>query len=84
MINLCALHCELQNTEQLLASLGLMAFKVGSLEECNEELSKYGPEKYNSRIVVKLKQGQEAALEKHNIQVSFLRMCITVSISTGQ
>ena len=40
--------------------------------------------KYNSRIVVKLKQGQEAALEKHNIQVSFLRMCITVSISTGQ
>ena len=69
-INLCALHCELRNTEQLLASLGLFAYKVGSLDECNAELSNYGPENFNNRITVKIKEGQETAVEKHNIQVS--------------
>ena len=47
-----------------------MAYKVGSLDDCNEELSKYGPENFNDRIAVKLKEGQETAVEKHNIQVS--------------
>lgn len=69
-INLCALHCELRNTEQLLTSLGLFAYKVDSLEECNKELSKYGPENFNSRITVKTKEGQETAVEKHNIQLA--------------
>ena len=69
-INLCALHCELRNTEQLLASLGLFSYKVGSLDECNAELSSYGPENFNKRITVKIKEGQETAVEKHNIQVS--------------
>ena len=69
-INLCALHCELRNTEQLLASLGLFAFKNGSLEECNTELANYGPENFSNRIAVKMKEGQETAVEKHNIQVS--------------
>ena len=70
MINLCALHCELRNTEQLLSSLGLFSYKVGSLDECNDELVNYGPENFSSRITVKLKGGQETAVEKHNIQVS--------------
>lgn len=69
-INLCALHCELRNTEQLLTSLGLFAYQVGSLPECNDELSQYGPENFNSRITVKLKEGQETAVEKHNIKVA--------------
>lgn len=69
-INLCALHCELRNTEQLLKSLGLFCFKVGTLDECNNELSKYGPENFNKRITVKLKEGQETTVERHNIQVS--------------
>ena len=69
-INLCALHCELRNTEQLLASLGLFAFKVGSLEECNTKLASYDPENFSDRISVKMKQGQETAVQKHNIQVS--------------
>ena len=69
-VNVCALHCELRNTEQLLRSLGLFAHRVGSLPECNEELSRYGPENFNSRITVKLKEGQETAVERHNIQVS--------------
>lgn len=63
--NLCALHCELRNTEQLLTSLGLFAYKVGSLQECNEELSQYGPENFNSRITVKLKEGPEFPVERH-------------------
>ena len=69
-VNLCALHCELRNTEQLLSSLGLFFYKVGSLDECNAELANYGPENFSSRITVKMKEGQETAVEKHNIQVS--------------
>ena len=69
-INLCALHCELRNTEQLLASLGLYAYKVGSLEECNAELANYGPENFTNRISLKMKEGQETAVEKHNIHVT--------------
>lgn len=69
-INLCALHCRLRNTEQLLASLGLYAYKVGSLEECNAELANYGPENFTNRISVKMKEGQETAVEKHNIHVT--------------
>lgn len=30
-INLCSLHCEMHNTEQLLGSLGLSAYRVGCL-----------------------------------------------------
>ncbi|CAH3182021.1 unnamed protein product [Porites lobata] len=69
-INLCALHCELRNTEELLSSLGLFLYKVGSLDECNAELANYGPENFSSRITVKMKEGQETAVEKHSIQVS--------------
>ena len=68
-INLCALHCELRNTEQLLSSFGLFSYKVGSPDECNAELANYGPEHFSSRIMVKMKAGQETAVEKDNIQV---------------
>ena len=68
-INLCALYCELRNTERLLPSLGLFSYKVGSLDECNAELANYGPENFSSRITVKMKAGQETAVEKDNIQV---------------
>ena len=43
---------------------------MGSLDECNAELANYGPENFSSRITVKMKEGQETAVEKHNIQVS--------------
>jgi len=36
---LCALHCEMRNTEQILKSVGLLAYEIGSLQECNDELS---------------------------------------------
>ena len=49
--------------------LGLYAYKVGFLEEYNAELANYGPENFSNRISVKMKEGQETAVEKHNIQV---------------
>ena len=59
-VNLCTLHCELlEIPEQLLSSLGLFLYKVGSLDECNAELANYGPENFSSRITVKMKEGQE-------------------------
>ena len=64
-INLCTLHCELlEIPEQLLSSLGLSLYKVGSLDECNAELANYGPENFNSRITVKMKEGQETTCWK--------------------
>ena len=43
---------------------------MGSLDECNAELANYGPENFSSRITVKMKEGQETAVEKHNIPMS--------------
>ena len=55
---LCALHCKMRNTEQLLKSVGLLAHEIGSLAECNENLRKYGPENFKGdRITVKLRTG---------------------------
>ena len=70
-MNLCALHCELRNTEQLLISLGMFAYDCGSLKDCNYALSEYGPDsmKGRDRILVKTKPGQESAVERHNFQV---------------
>ena len=65
---LCALHCEMRNTEQILKSVGLLAFEIGSLQECNDELSKYGPENFKAdRITVKLRPGQQTAPGRNNI-----------------
>ncbi|KAK3722577.1 hypothetical protein QZH41_019333 [Actinostola sp. cb2023] len=67
-VNLCALHCELRNTEQLLKELGLFAYECNSLMECNKILSEYGPQNMKrDRISVKLKPGQESTIRKHNI-----------------
>lgn len=70
-MNLCALHCELRNTEQLLILLGMFAYDCGSLKDCNYALSEYGPGsmKWRDRIMVKTKPGQESAIEGHNVQV---------------
>ena len=62
-VNLCALHCELRNTEQLLSSLGLFFYKVGSLDECNAELANYGPENFSSRITLKMKRAKKLLLK---------------------
>ena len=60
-IQLCALHMEMRNTEQLLASIGLIAYKIGSLPEANQALKCFGPESFHGdRISVKKKSGQES------------------------
>ena len=42
---LCSLHMDTRNTEQLLASIGLLAHRIGlSLQETDEALRIYGPE----------------------------------------
>lgn len=65
---LCALHCEMRNTEQLLKSIGLLAHEIGSLPECNDELSKYGPSNFKgNRITIKLRQGQQTAAGRNNV-----------------
>ena len=77
-IQLCALHLEMRNTEQLLASIGLMAYKADSLWEANAPLKGYGPELvHGHRIILKKKRkkkkkkaGQESAVSKHNLHVS--------------
>ena len=51
--------------------MGLFPYKVGSLDECNAELANYGPENFGSKITAKMKEGQETAFEKHNIQTQF-------------
>ena len=74
-VNLCALHCELRITEQLLSSMGLTAHRCGSLKECNQVLAEYGPETMTKeRIVVKLKEGQDTDVRKHNINIDHFQV----------
>ena len=65
---LCALHCKMRNTEKILKSVGLLAYEIGSLPECNEQLSKYGRDNFSGyRITVKLRHGQQTAPSRNNI-----------------
>jgi len=69
-MSLCALHCEMRNTEQILKNVGLLKHQIGSLQECSEKLSQYGPSNFKGeRITVKLKQRQQLAPERNNISV---------------
>lgn len=45
-IQLCALHMEMRNTEQLLGSIGLVAYKIDSLQSANDALKSYGPQSF--------------------------------------
>lgn len=59
----------MRNREQLLGSLGLFAYRVGTLDNLNEVLSDYGPEKCRGfpRVTVKERKGQQTAIERKNI-----------------
>jgi hypothetical protein len=70
-VNLCALHCELRNMEQLLKSLGLFSHEIGSLDQCNKILAEIGPSSFKKkRITVKKNPGQESRMKKCNVKVS--------------
>ena len=68
-INLCSLHCEMRNCEQLLGSLGLFAYRIGSLDKLNEVLSNYGPENCRGfpRVTIKARKGQQTEIMRQNI-----------------
>ena len=62
---------EMRNTEQLLASIGLLAYRVDSLAEANAALKNYGPESFHGDCIsVKKKSDQQSAITKQNIHVS--------------
>ena len=71
-INLCSLHCEMRNCEQLLGSLGLFAYQIGSLDLLNKALSDYGPENTRGfpRVTIKERKGQQTMIDKRNIHVA--------------
>ena len=70
-IQLCALHMEMRNTEQLLASIGLLAYKIDSLKEANDALKYYGPESFHGdRISVKKKSEPQSSISRYNIHIS--------------
>ena len=51
---------EMRNTEQLLGSIGLVAYKIDSLKDANSALRSYGPESFKGdRLTVQKKAGQE-------------------------
>lgn len=82
-IQLCALHMEMRNTEQLLASVGLLAYKIDSLKEANNALKYYGPESFHGdRLTVKTKSEQQSAISRHNVRsVQFgLLKCISFRV----
>lgn len=59
-IQLCALDMEMRNTEQLLVTISLIAYKVDSLQEANGALKGYGPESFHGdQITLEEKAGQE-------------------------
>jgi len=64
----------MQNTEQPLGSLGLFAYRIGTLKACSEALAIYGPENTScyERIHLKLRTGQQTTVIKSNIHVSFI------------
>ena len=69
-VNHCALYCELRNTEQVLSSQVLTAHRCESFKECNQVFAAYGPETMTKgQIVVKLKEGQDTDVHKHNIKI---------------
>ena len=55
-----------------MGSLGLFAYRIGTLDLLNEALSGYGPENCRGflRIRVKERKGQQTAIDRHNIQVA--------------
>ena len=70
-VQLCALHMEMRNTEQLFGSIGLVAYKNDCLKHANNVLQGYGPEFFKGdRVTVQKKAGQQTEIGKHNIHVS--------------
>lgn len=56
------------NIEQLLASIGLLTYKVDSLPEANAALKTYGPESFHGNCTsVKKKPDHQSPISKQNV-----------------
>ena len=62
----------MRNLEQILGSVGLFAFRVGSLDDLNAVLANYGPEakRDSSIITIQEKPGQQTSIERKNAKVT--------------
>jgi hypothetical protein len=52
----------MRNTEQILESLGLYAYKIGALESLNEKLAELGP-KFMKKNFIRIKDNRNKNLE---------------------
>ena len=67
-VNLCALHCEMRNTEQV---LGLYAYKIGTLDCLNAMLAELGPKSMKKKFVrVKADRNKNLEVTKNDIKVA--------------
>ncbi len=70
-VNLCALHCEIRNTEQILGLLGLVAYKIGSLDSLNEKLTELGPKTMKKNFIrIKDRRNVNLEVRKNNVKVA--------------
>ena len=70
-VNLCALHCEIRNTEQIIASYGLVAHRIGSLGELNQVLSEHGPATMKKSFVrIKARRNENLAVLRSDVKVA--------------
>jgi len=70
-VNLCALHCEMRNTEQIIGSVGLMSYRCNALKELNAKLSELGPGTFKDNYVkIKERKGQDTCIDRSNVKVS--------------
>ena len=55
-----------------MGSLGLFAYRIGSLDKLNEALSDYGPENCRGfpRITINERKGRQMSIERQNIHVA--------------
>ncbi|KAK3710762.1 hypothetical protein QZH41_005391 [Actinostola sp. cb2023] len=62
----------LRNTEQLLGSLGLFSYRVGSLDLLNTTLASYGPESSQDfkRVTIRERRGKQTEVGKGDIKVA--------------
>lgn len=61
---------ELQNTEQRLASIGLIAYQIDPLKKTNNALKSNGPECFQGDRRIKKKSEQHSSVSRNNIDLS--------------
>ena len=71
-VNLCALHCEIRNTEHIIDSYGLVAQCIGNLVGLNTELSQHDPVTMKCFVRIKARRNKNLAVHRNDIKVASL------------